>query len=150
MAVITPRNGASLAQVVQSALNVAGRHGVAIETGGTGNGVRVPDEHLAAIEAALGWTEAEGGALLGSAAHGDADLLLPETTHPTTQEPTQVSEPEPPHPPPSAPTAAAPDAADETPAPDPEPKAAPAPAKKSATPKKTTSSRRAARRGKEG
>lgn len=57
MAVITPRNGASLAQVVQTALNIAGRDAVFIETGGTTSGVRVPDEHQAAIEAELGWPD---------------------------------------------------------------------------------------------
>lgn len=57
MAVITPRNGASLAQVVQTALNIAGREAVFIETGGTTSGVRVPDEHQAAIEEALGWPD---------------------------------------------------------------------------------------------
>lgn len=59
MAVITPRGGASLAQVVQTALNIAGSSGVSIVTGGTGNGVQLPDAHVAAVEEALGWTAAE-------------------------------------------------------------------------------------------
>lgn len=136
MAVITPRNGATLAQVVQTALNVAGRQGVSIETGGTGNGVRVPDVHLSEIEDALGWTEAEGKP------HDPAPTQEP--TNPPTQEPTRVE----------AEVAAAPDDSDQSdPSPDTdqpqEQPAVAALAKKSAPAKKTTSSRRA-RRGKEG
>lgn len=129
MGVITPRNGASLAQVVQTALNVVGRTGVSIETGGTGNGVRVPDGTEAAIEQALGWTDAEA----------------PEATPPPTPATTQAdgdkgatgsdrSDPE-------TPTT--------SPHPEPEPAAVQAPATKTTNPKKTTSSRRA-RRGEKG
>jgi hypothetical protein len=118
MAVITPRNGATLALVVQTALNVAGRDGVSIETGGTGNGVRVPDTHLARIEAELGWTAVER-----------ADNPVSSPTHPATQEPTQV-----------------PVTGETTPA----PPAPTEPEAKAAAPKKTTTSSRRARRGKEG
>lgn len=134
MAVITPRNGATLAQVVQTALNVVGRYGVSIETGGTGNGVRVPDGTEAEIEAALGWTDAEAPAS--------------SPTPPPTQEPTPAT------------TQADGDgagsdssdpASDTTTTEDtePEPAAVQAPAKKTPA-KKTTSSSRRARRGKEG
>lgn len=134
MGVITPRNGDTLARVVQTALNVAGRDGVSIETGGTGNGVRVPDEHQAAIEAALGWT--------------DAEVL--DTPAPTTQEPT---------PPPTQVSGAQQESGsdssdpDENTTSDPEEEAAAAPAAapaKKTTAKKTTSNTRRARRGKEG
>lgn len=137
MAVITPRNGDTLARVVQTALNIAGRSGVSIETGGTGNGVRVPDAHLAEIEAALGWTEAEGKT---------PEPATQEPTHPTTQQDAGNAD------------AGAPDDSDPSdPEPDttddpdttPEEPAVKAPAAKSATAKKTTSSRRQ-RRGKEG
>lgn len=125
MAVIAPRNGASLAQVVQAALNVAGRAGVSIETGGRGNGVRVPDAHLSAIEAELGWTDAEQP----TASVPDEDPTQPPTQV-ATQPPTPV--------------------ADETPAPADETEPDQAPAKKAAPAHKTTSSSRRARRGKEG
>lgn len=130
MSVITPRNGSSLAQVVQTALNVVGRTGVSIETGGTGNGVRVPDGTEAAIEAALGWT--------------DAEQTASSPTPPPTQEPTPAT--------PQADPDADPGSDSSDPDPvtadqDPEP-AVTAPAKKPAT-KKTTSSRRA-RRGEKG
>jgi hypothetical protein len=80
MAVITPRNGASLAQVVQTALNIAGREAVFIETGGTTSGVRVPDEHQAAIEEALGWPDTYTP---------PAPEPTPPPEHPTTPPPTQ-------------------------------------------------------------
>lgn len=136
MAVITPRNGSSLAQVVQTALNIAGREQVFIETGGTTSGVRVPDEHQAAIEEALGW---------------------PDTYTPPAPEPTPPPE-HPTTPPPSPdagaggagspdPTTADPDAEtgeDGTDA----PAAEESEPVKAATPKKTT--RRARRDSKEG
>jgi len=56
VAVLTPREGHSLAQVVQAALNVAGPAQVSIVSGGTGAGVQLPDHHAAEVEAALGWT----------------------------------------------------------------------------------------------
>lgn len=133
MTVINPRGGATLAQVVQAALNVAGNQGVSIVTGGTGNGVQVPDELVAAVEDALGWT-----------AHEGMSTPTPATTHPTTQ----VVEPEPPHAPPTTEV----DSATEDPAPPPpadkpvsktSPKAAPKAANKTTTPRR-------ARRGKEG
>lgn len=132
MTVINPRGGATLAQVVQAALNVAGNQGVSIVTGGTGNGVQVPDELVAAVEDALGWT-----------AHEGVSTPTPAPTHPTTQ----VVE-EPPHAPPTTEA----DSATEDPAPPPpadttvsktSPKAAPKAANKTTTPRR-------ARRGKEG
>jgi outer membrane biosynthesis protein TonB len=138
MAVINPRGGSSLAQVVQTALNIVGPAGVSIVTGGSGNGVQIPDGHLAAVEEALGWTAAES-----------PDVSAAPPTPPTTPPPTPVVE-DPPPPPPAEPVA---EQAPETPAPadeDEAPAVAEAPAKK-ATPKKTTSSsRRGQRRGKEG
>lgn len=123
MTVITPRGGASLAQVVQAALNVAGSAGVSIVTGGGGNGVQLPDAYVAAVEEALGWTAAERG-----------DPPTPTTTHQPTPPPTPVVEP----------VAPAPAAATPPPAPEPVAPAAKTP------PKKTTSTPRRARRGKEG
>lgn len=138
MAVITPRNGATLAQVVQTALNVAGRTGVSIETGGTGNGVRVPDAHLAAIEAELGWTEAEGKPL-------DPEPTQAPTLPPTPATTQVEGSSDPDNPDASDSSDSDPDTTDDTE----EPAAVAAPARKSAPAKKTTSSRRA-RRGKEG
>lgn len=149
MALITPRNGATLAQVVQTALNVAGRHGVRIATGGKGNAVEVPPQHVAAIERELGWPEAEGtakaGAVLGSAAHGDTPLPHVPADPPTPPA-TQVATPDA--------SSDASDPAPQSPATDDDSTASDAsvlaaPAKKSTPAKKTTSSRRA-RRGKEG
>jgi hypothetical protein len=60
MAILTPRDGASLARVVQAALNVAGPAAVSIVTAGTGAGVQLPDHLSAQVEADLGWrTEAD-------------------------------------------------------------------------------------------
>jgi len=133
MSVITPRNGSSLAQVVQTALNVVGRTGVSIETGGTGNGVRVPDGREAEIEAALGWT--------------DAEQTASSPTPPPTQEPTPATTQADGDG--SGSDSSDPDPATDEPDTTPEPAAVQAPAKKSAPAKKTSSSRRA-RRDKEG
>ena len=136
MAVITPRNGDTLARVVQTALNIAGRGAVSIETGGTGNGVRVPDDQVAAIEAELGWTAAE--AL-------DAPAPTQEPTPPPTPATTQeAGEQE------SGSDSSDPDG--NTSDPEEEAAAAPAaaPAKKTTAKKTTQSSTRRARRGKEG
>lgn len=133
MTVINPRGGATLAQVVRAALNVAGSQGVSIVTGGTGNGVRVPAHLVSDVEAALGWKDGTTGSV---------------TTHPTTHPTTPVVTDEPPHPPPSGSPASDPLLPDpllaDLPSSKTSPKAAP---KKAAT--KTTTPRRA-RRGKEG
>jgi hypothetical protein len=133
MAVVRPRPGASLTRVVQAALNAAGSAHVSIVTAGPGQGVELPDEHVAAVHQELGWdTEADD-------AQAEAD---------------------PPHPPPSPAPDPAPGDGEHgavrppaAPVPDPgdqAPPAPPAPAQRPpAVPKKTVSSARRHRRTKE-
>lgn len=126
MAILLPRHGANLSRLAQAALAVAPRNEVHIVTSGTGQGVQLPDHAVAAVEKALGW---------------------PAT--PPAPEPSGAHDPEPPG---SAPAetpvseAAAPPAPAQEPAPT---TAKPQARRGSTTAKKSTSSRRSARRSKE-